>query len=283
MAKDTYLKFIVQSTYNKQAGLYRKYSELQKVNLQNLISHAEKWNTKVIPGLLLDAGCGIPDKSFLKRKIFSNLISGYVGIDLSFNMLSASVSNEPGTRVNADLEAIPFKPESFSVVISNSVLHWLNFPEQNLNPLTGCKEIFNVLKQNGAFILSVSGIGTAQRFQKVFYEVSKTVPDSFFENRSLLRRDPIGSMELHELIKVLKLAGFTISHALMEYEPVFFEKTNDYISHVKAYGEDIYLSAFKKQHRDTVWKMVSEQFEYTVGKHNYEHDQFMIYAVALKT
>jgi len=282
MKKNAYLKGIVRSTYNRQAGLYKEFSKLQKLNLKNLIDHAENWNTKIIPGLLLDAGCGIPDTSLLKRRIFSGNIHGYIGVDMSFSMLSKSVSIEPFMRVNADLEAIPFQPESFSVIVSNSVLHWLNYPEQNLSPLKGCKELYNVLKRKGVFILSVSGTGTAQRFQKVFFEVSKTVPDSFYSNRSLLRFDPIGSMALHELIQVLQNSGFTISHAIMEYEPAFYKKTDDYINHVIAYGEEVYLTAFKSEHRATVWEMISKQFKNIEGEYDYEHDQYMIYAVALK-
>jgi len=282
MRKEKGFKEIVRSTYDRQALLYSEYSGIQRTNLENLVSYAEQWNVKICPGLLLDAGCGIPNEPILNAKLFSEFIYGYIGLDYSFNMLSTSSLTSRSLKIEGDLEAIPIKTETISVVLSNSVLHWLNFPEQNINPLKGCKEIYRVLQKEGIFLLSVSGVGTARKFQKAYYEVVQSVPDSFFENKMFFRRDPIGSMGLDELIHILELSGFAVSHALMKYEPVFFKLTDDYINHVKAYGEDAYLSAFVEQHRNTVWDMISMKFKDIVGEYNYKHDQFMIYAAALK-
>jgi len=273
-------KRLVKSTYNRQAQLYKQYSDLQKTNLINLLKHAKEWNQTLIPGLLLDAGCGIPDASVTSADIFKSKITEYVGLDLSLSMLLSKPESAGRLLVNADLEAIPFPDGTFAAAISNTVLHWLNAPEIGLTPVKAVTEIRRVLSVQGVFLLSVAGTGTATRFRQAYQSVIENLPDDDFSDRSLIREDPIGCMTADDVEDVLKQSGFQVHNVSLEYEPVAYERAEDYVSHVKAYGEDAYLAPFKDGSRDLVWKKISTKFLKNVGEDQYVHDQYMVYATA---
>jgi ubiquinone/menaquinone biosynthesis C-methylase UbiE len=102
-------------------------------------------------GLWLDAGCG-PGQIALKVAARSG--GKVIGIDLSAPMLRQA-QGEAGARrlrhrvffVQASASALPFKPKSFDLVYSNSVLHHLPAPGSFF------REAAAVLKTSGRFFL----------------------------------------------------------------------------------------------------------------------------------
>ena len=90
---------------------------------------------------ILDVGCGLkPYRSYFGKMM-------YIGIDKSW-----TVEWMKALDVQAIAENIPFKSNSFNIVLCTQVLEHLAFPEQAL------KEIHRVLKLGGWLILSTHGI-----------------------------------------------------------------------------------------------------------------------------
>jgi hypothetical protein len=96
------------------------------------------------------------------------------------------------------------------------------------------------------------------------------------------RDDPIGSLPLADFINSLEKTGFIIKKAHLDYEPVFYKSTDNYVNDVKAYGYGAYLGAIKKSHRANIWQTIRDSFINDVGDSNYTHDQYMIYTIAYK-
>lgn len=99
---------------------------------------------------VLDAGCGYGFYSFIAEHLGAKSV---VGIDFSSEMikLAQEYKKQRGSRVNfleASVEQVPFKNESFDMVISGMALEL-----KDLN--SGIKELGRILKNNGALIFSV--------------------------------------------------------------------------------------------------------------------------------
>lgn len=101
----------------------------------------------------LDLGCGY---GHLSKGIYKDMVEVLYQCDLSENVLrQSSVSPEvPTHKLLVDEEFLPFKENSFDLVVSSLSLHWVN----NL-PGT-FKQIFDSLKRDGCFIGCVFGSDT---------------------------------------------------------------------------------------------------------------------------
>ena len=181
-----------------------------------------------------------------------------------------------------DIEYLPFIEESFDAAISNSVLHWLNIPEINKTVEKALVEVFRVLKINSPLAISVSGYGTAYRFQESYKQVMKYFKNDPEFKADLYREDPIGNMHLIDLVNILIDVGFKIKRAQLDYEPIKYKHPADYVNTVKAYGYEMYLAPVPDSKREIAWKMIEKDFVEKNGDREYEHDQYVIYIVALK-
>ncbi|MDA2921081.1 class I SAM-dependent methyltransferase [Desulfobacterota bacterium AH_259_B03_O07] len=130
MMSKSYFKSIVRSNYGKKAKEYQKNPTFNNRTWKNLLNVSIKQEFRFHVAIFIDA-------------VFFDNITAYIGLDLSMEMLSQTVRKKNCYFVNGDLEEIPFNDETFSVVISNSVLHWLNIPEYGLTPRLACGEIDN--------------------------------------------------------------------------------------------------------------------------------------------
>ncbi|MBI2251642.1 MAG: class I SAM-dependent methyltransferase [Armatimonadetes bacterium] len=104
----------------------------------NKITHKE--------GMLLDLGCGIEFFLYKNLKNFKR-----IGLDLAMSSFYAMQAQElicgKGNFINADARALPFKNESFDVVISSNSFDHLT------EPIVCLKEIYRILKPDGEFIV----------------------------------------------------------------------------------------------------------------------------------
>lgn len=275
-------KATVRANYDIRALEYQKLSRLQKGNLANLIDHAIRWKIHFPSGTILDAGCGIPRAWKDLNRYFPSQIKRYIGLDLSIEMLKLSSRTASVSAINGDLDSLPFKDGRFSLVISNSALHWLNIPECGQSPQNAFTELYRVLKHGGILLFSVAAVGSSATFLDAYQEVTQKVFRERAARSALLRKDPIGCMSLPQISVLLRNAGFTLLRAEQHYEPVRYPSASFYAQHVKAYGYEMFMAPFQRQHRDATWKSIIRAFSNRTGRGPYTHDQYMIYAAGMK-
>jgi ubiquinone/menaquinone biosynthesis C-methylase UbiE len=152
LAKEEVAKYFssLASTYNKNnyvlAGKRGKYPDIFRRHGYILEM------MKGLQGRALEIGCGSGELlcSLLKRNF------EVVGIDLAQSMIEASrdlvVQRCEGKRVDAavaDIENLPFRAESFDLVIAAGVIEYLASDEKALRGL------YRILRPGGVVILSV--------------------------------------------------------------------------------------------------------------------------------
>lgn len=138
----------------------------------------------------LDLGCGTVEF----YELVKSLGAEYVGVDLSPDMLA--MGKRKYKKINlkvADAEKLPFKDETFDVVVCRGLVHHLPSPKK------GCQEARRVLKKGGYFVVSEPHSNTLLYFvRKLYYKMSSHFSDS----HKSFRRE--------EFLELLKKSGFTI-------------------------------------------------------------------------
>lgn len=109
-------------------------------------------------GNFLDHACG---EGHLKR-YFDNLGWETWGVEQSWNALAKAAKNSPKNLTRSFIEKLPFKDNSFDVVISRRMLHSSPLEERRL----AIKECCRVLKSGGLFICSVQSINDKLTLKK---------------------------------------------------------------------------------------------------------------------
>lgn len=135
--------------------------------------------TKSFP-LALDFGChrGHLLKAISDRESFTDS-GGAGGVEtlISIDMASAGVKeilqyHPSGEKVNgrvnsyafvADEEYLPFKPQSFDLIMSNLAMHWINDIPSVLS------QVIKILKPDGAFVACMLGGPTLRELRHCFY------------------------------------------------------------------------------------------------------------------
>lgn len=278
-------KEMLRVSCNAQASLYTERRSMQSGNLGRLLEYLSNSGVELSDGKYLDAGCGPGTLAREIEKKYGDMKVIYCGIDLAEGMVRQAKKLNPSLNnfIVADIEHLPFKEKSFDGVISNSALHWLNFPEIDQRPDKALEEILRVLKVNRPLAISVSGYGTAKKeFQKSYKKVM-----AYFENypefeRDLYREDPIGSMHLADLMDIMTRVGFRIKKKRIDYEPLEYKCSTDYVSDVEAYGYGAYLAPVPRPEKEVAWENIKKDFTNRIGNKQYQHDQYMIYIVALR-
>ncbi|NXY34144.1 NDUF5 hydroxylase, partial [Pomatorhinus ruficollis] len=97
----------------------------------------------------LDVGSG---KGYIAQHLTKETVEKLIQVDIAENALKNAVESEiPTVRVVADEEFLPFKEDTFDLVVSSLSLHWVNdLPK-------AFKEIHQVLKPDGVFIGAMFG------------------------------------------------------------------------------------------------------------------------------
>jgi SAM-dependent methyltransferase len=285
----------IRAQYNKHYSLYEKLlsehraekPSMQIGNMKKLIEYASKVSPLDCGWKYLDIGCGDGALAQILLDKTGIEFTQYYGIDFSDALIHSAAKLFPHSNFvvgDVDNDFLPFRNGSFECVLSNSVLHWLNYPQVGKNPRQAISEAFRVLKNTGYFAISVSGTGTAEKFREVY---SKTVKEYALKlgssfRRELYRNDPIGSMDQGELEDIVRQAGFKILKSSKDYEPVVFRFAKEYVKAVEAYGYDMYLAPFPEGIKKQVWHELESEFTKKYGDSPYTHDQFMIYLIASK-
>jgi SAM-dependent methyltransferase len=100
-------------------------------------------------GLILDIGCGVGSN----LPIFESHRLHAIGLDQSFYALSLASNRFKAPLINGDLNHLPFKSNSFGLIVAMDVLEHLD------NDLNGILELFQSLTRGGLLILTVPAFG----------------------------------------------------------------------------------------------------------------------------
>ena len=279
------IKDIVRAAYDAQASRYDAHTRLQSANLDHLLARLSAAAGGRPRGRWLDVGCGT---GILATRLRQGGFAApepdaqqYVGVDLSPEMIARARESAPAPAelLVADAEALPFEDASFDVVLSNSVLHWLNDPDAGRTPATAVGELARVLRPRGWLALSVAGVGTGRRFQRAYHAVLAELAAAGFA-LGRVRPDPIGALALHEVVEPCLAAGLEVVSASLCFEPVRYAAAAGYAADVAAYGRGVYLAPVPEARRDHAWERVAAVFTAAEGPGPYLHDQYMIYIIA---
>lgn len=203
---------------------------------------------------ILDVGCG---PGVLTVEIAKRLKAGCItGLDLSDNMLRLAeklakehlvenVRFEKGDALN-----LHFPKETFDVVISTSVFHWVKDPKKFL------LELHRVLKKGGKLGLTSRGPDSYREFWHAFEAVAKRYPEYFPEN-SLTAYMGVRIYSDHELEKELEPVGFVTKKrfVLTVQGPVTLQS---YLKRINAVTGDIYLQSVPEAKRDVIREQIEE-------------------------
>ncbi|KFP12495.1 NADH dehydrogenase [ubiquinone] 1 alpha subcomplex assembly factor 5, partial [Egretta garzetta] len=99
--------------------------------------------------LALDLGSG---RGYIAQHLTKETIEKLIQVDIAENALKNAVESEiPTVNVVADEEFLPFKEDTFDLVVSSLSLHWVNDLPRAF------REIHQVLKPDGVFIGAMFG------------------------------------------------------------------------------------------------------------------------------
>ncbi|PCJ19474.1 MAG: hypothetical protein COB02_06935 [Candidatus Cloacimonadota bacterium] len=133
--------------------LGREYAEKRKSESQSF------WNDQVeLPGIkqllspllkdstFLDLACG----PGLRTKLWQSQVKNYFASDFCYSLLAIAKEDHDllGNWIQSDAESMPYKTETFDLVLSSLLLHYF----QDLGPIF--KEVARVLKPDGSFVFS---------------------------------------------------------------------------------------------------------------------------------
>lgn len=150
-------KNIAQS-FSKAAKSYDKYSFVQNTIFNNLKQRIIGINAN--PNNILDLGSGTGKLTQQISTIYPH--TNIIGLDLAFNMNKVAKNQYQHHFLCADAEVLPFKDETFDLIISNCTLQWC----QNLLMLF--KECNRALKPNGKLFFSTFGPNTLYELRQAF-------------------------------------------------------------------------------------------------------------------
>uniref|UniRef100_A0A7M4F2X1 Arginine-hydroxylase NDUFAF5, mitochondrial n=1 Tax=Crocodylus porosus TaxID=8502 RepID=A0A7M4F2X1_CROPO len=99
--------------------------------------------------LALDVGCG---KGYIAQYLNKETVEKLVQVDIAENALKTPMETEiPTVSIVADEEFLPFREDTFELVVSSLSLHWVNDLPRAF------REIHQVLKPDGVFIGAMFG------------------------------------------------------------------------------------------------------------------------------
>ena len=195
--------------FHRQAGEYDQHAMIQKHVVSRLDSLIEL-HLKTAPAGLLDIGCGTGNMLAALQKRFPHC--RLHGLDLAFNMALASANRFGGDAVivNGDAERLPFRDNSFELVVSASTLQWVDNLDKCL------QESLRVLAPGGLFCAAFFGGTTLWELQESYRQAltGRQVTDRHSER--LQRFKSIA--EVHQALACIDFEyAFVSSEIEMEY------------------------------------------------------------------
>lgn len=164
----------ISKNFSKVAQTYENYATVQKYSSQKLVKYCQEHlnpNPKI-----LDLGCGTGyiAKHFSKKNIQT------FSCDLSLEMLTRNAFCDK--KINCDFENLPFKKESFDVLISSFSLQWIQNFQKSF------AEFYEILKPNGIICFCLPAQDSFNEIRKINPNILNDLKDFEFY-RNLLKKN----------------------------------------------------------------------------------------------
>lgn len=272
----------VVTSYDSGPPSYSAHRRMQDANYVRLMAHlTESAGASLRPAKVLDVGCGDGQLASLIIRDIKLSDTKLFGVDPAVELLRHG--RQIGSQLTlaaGDARALPYRASSFELVVSNSVLHWLNVPEHGLTPFDGIQEVARVLSPHGIFGASIAAVETAVEFGRAYHHVAAAYRGQGVTLTDGYREDPVGGMTLPTVVEDLRRAGLVVLRAVMEYEPVVYPSAAAYVDDVRSYGLGAFTAAFPEPVRLQAFTDIERQFLDRSGVGEYLHQQYMLYVVA---
>jgi len=193
-------KLRLRRLFSRAAKDYDRYALLQAKISEDLFNKLRKIDKSLS---ILDVGVGtgrLTEKlslSFPEAKIF--------GLDFAFGMLRQAMNRKIyPSLIQSDAQFLPFKDNSFDLVISNLSYQWVD------NLVDAFDQIHNVLKKEGGFFITIFGRDTLKELRLSFLEARRL---RYGEIKPLYLQLP-DEEGLHETLTRLGFRNIEISRKL---------------------------------------------------------------------
>lgn len=193
-------KELIRRSFSNAAAHYDEYAVIQKKSGCELVEQLRKDKNNY--GAILDIGTGtgvlLRDLSLLRRPAL------ICGLDISSEMLvKAMASQNSSFFIQADAEKIPFKKNTFDLVVSNLAYQWL------MDLDSAFIQLVEILKEKGVFYFTSFGSRTLSELRECLDSVKETFGYNIFPAKETLRSK-------------LKNAGFVNIEISSKIEKEFF-------------------------------------------------------------
>jgi malonyl-CoA O-methyltransferase len=161
------IKRRIQASFSKSARRYDVYAKVQKEVAAMILERIDPLLSG--GGLTLDLGCGT---GYLSLPLLQMGI-GTVGIDFSSSMINVArrKAEERGLEHDAfhvaDSASLPFKKNTFELVVSSLMYQWVWGLEE------GFQEVSRVLKPDGFFAFTILGKDSLKELRISYKEASE--------------------------------------------------------------------------------------------------------------
>ena len=215
----------LRTAFERAANSYDQAAVLQREISNRMLSRLEY--IKYQPDVILDAGSGTGYGSQQLAKRYPN--SQLIAMDIAWAMLSHARPNtvwwqrllpllqQRAYYVCADVEQIPIKNESVSMIWSNLALQWCNDLEHTF------AEMHRILRTDGLVMFSTFGPDTLKELRQSFAQV-----DAFSHVNRFIDMHDIGDLLVHN--------GFSTPVMDMEYITLTYPDVTSVMRDLKAIG-----------------------------------------------
>jgi ubiquinone/menaquinone biosynthesis C-methylase UbiE len=161
--------------------------------------------------------------------------------DISFNMLSQI----PGKKVVADEEYLPFKSDTFDLIVSAMTLHHINDLHKTFI------QINNILKKNGIFIANIFGPQTLVELKQAIINAEKDIG-------IIPRVSPF--VDVKDAGRLLQAANFKMAVASTETIEVNYSSVEKLFYDIQATGQSSVLKNVNRglSTKQTINRLITE-------------------------
>ncbi len=247
-------KAFVRKSFNASAASYDVHAGLQQRLASMLIDFAGVGRPCL--NRVLDIGMGTGSMTDLLVGRFSD--AAVHGCDLAEGMISISREKLDGraatdTFITADAEYLPYRPQSFDLVVSNFTYQWLSSWQRAFS----C--VREILKPGGLFAFSAFGPQTFRELRKSFESACEET--GFHSGRALAL-----TISEHEILARLDSCGFdeieTTAFTVVEWYPGVI----DLVRAIKGMGaRNASVRRTRSPAVRTAWKRMVELYEHHYG------------------